>query len=187
MNKFLHPGSFVALAALLLAGCSRDNVPAPGQADAGPMPPRDKYLLAAEPAGVKGVLAVRKEAKDGDEVVIVGRVGGSKKPLTAGRSAFTIVDPSFIPCNEKPGDDCNCTTPWDYCCDSPEDLRRATAMIKVVDDQDGTIKHGADAFLGIQPLQTVVVRGKARRDDQNNLTVLATSLYIRPGKAKDKP
>ncbi len=57
-----------------------------------------KFLLAAEPAGAKGVIDVRKEAKDGDEVVVVGQVGGDKQPFTEGRASFLIVDPSLQAC-----------------------------------------------------------------------------------------
>src|SRR4051794_39087610 len=65
-------------------------------------------VLAAEPAGAKGVIEVRKSAKDGDEVVVVGRVGGSVRPFTEGRSSFLIMDPSLPPTE-------TCSTPWDYC------------------------------------------------------------------------
>jgi hypothetical protein len=51
-----------------------------------------KYLLPSEPAGAKGVIDVRKDAKDGEEVVVVGRVGGSSTPFTPGRTSFLIVD-----------------------------------------------------------------------------------------------
>src|SRR5438046_4660784 len=76
-------------------------------------PDANKVVVGTEPPGAKGVLEVRKEAKDGDDVVIVGRVGGSKAPILEGAAVFTIVDPSFKPCNEREDD--ACATPWDYC------------------------------------------------------------------------
>ena len=101
-------------AAVVVVGCTRTdpapkNTPAPIASEAA----KGKHLLASEPAGVKGVIDVRKSAKDGDEVVVVGRIGGSKEPFTKGRVSFTIVDPSFVPCNEKGDDDSE--TPWDFC------------------------------------------------------------------------
>ena len=110
-------------------------------------------------------------------MLIVGRVGGSAKPLVAGRAAFTIVDLSLTPCNEKAGDEC--PTPWDYCCDAPDEIAKASAMIKFVDEQGKTLQHDAGDLLGVKPLQTVVVRGKAKRDEDGNLTVVATGLYVR--------
>ncbi len=123
------------LVAVIAGGCKKDAaVNEKKAADPSPAPAREKYLVAAEPSGAQGVLDVRKDAKDGDDVTIVGRVGGSKKPQVADAAVFTIVDPfKFKPCNE--GDDTGCPTPWDYCCDAKEDLRKGTATIKIVDEQ----------------------------------------------------
>jgi hypothetical protein len=61
-----------------------------------------KYLAQAEPADAKSVIDLRKDAKDGDDVIIVGRVGGSKHPVVSGRAAFTIVDLSLKSCDDDP-------------------------------------------------------------------------------------
>jgi len=154
------------LPALLLAlGCSKTA------------PEANNVVAGSEPPGAKGVLELRRDANDGDGVVIVGRVGGSKAPILDGAVAFTIVDTSFKPCNEKEDD--ACPTPWDYCCDPKEKLAQATATIKVVDAQGNTVQRDARQFLGIKELHTVVVRGKAKRDAQGNLTVLADQVYVR--------
>jgi len=136
-----------------------------------------KYLLSTEPADAKGVIDVRKDVKDADAVVVVGRIGGSKEPFVKGRTAFTIVDQSLAACSDVEGD--NCETPWDYCCVRKEDLARASVAIKIVDGQGKTLTHDAKDFLGIEPLQTVVVQGRAKRDADGNLTVLAEGIYIR--------
>jgi len=133
--------------------------------------------LSAEPADAKGVIQVREQAKDGDAIVVIGRVGGSKEPCVKGRAAFTIVDPSYQSCDER-GE--TCETPWDYCHATKDEMTRATAMIKVVDAQGKTLSQDVQDLLGIQPLQTVVVQGRAKRDDNGNLTVLAEGIYIRP-------
>jgi hypothetical protein len=72
-----------------------------------------KYLLDSEPEGAKGVIRVREEARDQEDVVIVGRIGGSETPWVEGRAAFSIVDPSLKSCAECGADDC--PKPWDYC------------------------------------------------------------------------
>jgi hypothetical protein len=140
-------------------------------------PNANQMIVDSEPSGAKGVLEVRKQAKDGDEVVVTGRVGGSTSPIIAGALVFTIVDPSLKPCNEKADD--SCATPWDYCCDPKDKLAQATASIKVVDAQGNTVEKDARQFLGIKELQTVVVRGKAKRDANGNLTVLADQVYVK--------
>src|ERR1019366_2624954 len=126
-----------------------------------------------------GVIQVREQAKEGDAVVIVGRVGGSREPCVKGRAAFTIVDPSYLSCDEN-GE--TCETPWDYCHATKEEMTRATAMIKFVDAQGKTLPNDSKDFLGIEPLQTVVVQGRAKRDETGNLTVLAEGIFIRPRK-----
>ena len=50
-----------------------------------------KYLAKIEPADARDVIATRKEAKDGDPVVVVGRIGGSKTPVSDERAVFTAV------------------------------------------------------------------------------------------------
>jgi hypothetical protein len=48
-----------------------------------------------------------------------------------------------------------------------------------VDEQGKTLPTGARELFGISELTTVVVRGKASRDDKGNLTVIASGLYVR--------
>jgi hypothetical protein len=162
----------IVCAALMVCALGCNNVPPP-PADPGPSADAAPYKLAAEPAGAKGVIATRTDAKDGDPVVIVGRVGGSAKPFTAGRATFLIVDPSL-----KPSMECKC--PWDYCETPDADLKAGTATVKVVDAAGKTLNAGAKDLFGLKELTTVVVTGTAKRDDQGNLTVLARGLYVRP-------
>jgi hypothetical protein len=91
----------------------------PGGSPQGPSAPGSaapaevsRFLLPQEPAGALGVIEVRAESRDGDSVVVVGRVGGSAEPLVKGRAAFTIVDPSVKTCTEKCNEDA--PTPWDF-------------------------------------------------------------------------
>ena len=99
------------LVSVILVGCGQGDKPNP-QGGGGTID-RAKYAAAAEPAGAKNVIEVRKEARDGEEVVVVGRIGVYKgSPFTAGRASFTIVDPSLKTCDEI--GDVGCKTPWDY-------------------------------------------------------------------------
>jgi hypothetical protein len=157
----------IFICGLLAAGC--------GQTNSGSPPAKD-YLLAQEPPGAKGVIDIKQKAKNGAEVVVVGRIGGSKRPFSE-RAAFTIVDPSFKPCNELADD--TCPTPWDYCCDTPEDLSKGTVFVKFVDEGGKTLPHDARTWLGLRELQTVVVRGQVRRDDDSGFTVVASGVFIK--------
>ena len=68
--------------------------------------------------------------------------------------------------------------PWDYCCETPK-LKTSTALVKVVDDGGDVVKADAKQLLGVRELSTVVVKGKAQRDDAGNLTVLATTIFVK--------
>ena len=183
MNKTLTL-SLALAASLLTAGCGREGTPAADHSSAASAAApsagtdRARFLLAAEPAGARGVRDARKDAKDGDDVVIVGRIGGERKPWVDGRATFRVVDSAFKPCNER--DDDGCKTPWDYCCDDTDELRQGMATVKVVDGEGKTVAVDARELLGVKELQTVVVKGKAKRDAEGNLTVLASGVYARP-------
>jgi len=161
----------------VLAGCDL-SAPKPVPVNAIPTLNVDpmKFVLIEEPAGAKTVDEVREAAKDGDDVVIVGRIGGDRDPWVAERAAFLIVDPSRIPCSERTGD--SCKTPWDYCCET--DLAKSKATIKFVDDAGKTLPSFVLQPFYLKELQTVVVKGQAKRDEAGNLTVLASGLFVRP-------
>lgn len=133
------------------------------------------YLLKEEPQGAQDVLAARKDAKDQQEITVVGRIGGRVDPWIKSLAAFSIVDRSLKPCNEIEGD--TCETPWDYCCEP--NLADATVLVTFVDDQGQVIKQAARELLPVEELSTVVVQGKAKRDDAGNVTILASKLFVK--------
>lgn len=130
------------------------------------------FVLSAEPAGGKGVIAVRKDAKDGDAVVVVGRVGGSTKPFTENRASFLIVDPSL-----KPTD--GCETPWDFCEYPKSKVAAARLLVKFVGPDGKALGTGARELFGLAELSEVVVEGKVSRDDKDNVVVVARRLFVR--------
>ena len=165
---------------VIAGGCGKSSSPAnvaASSSTAAGSAATSKALLAAEPPDAKPVGDVRASAKDADDVTILGRIGGDANPWVDGRAAFTIVDPKLVPCKPDEG----CPTPWDYCC-STDQLPANRALIKVVDDTGSVVEEDARKLLGVKELQTVVVRGKAKRDDAGNLTVLATGVYLVPDK-----
>lgn len=135
-----------------------------------------EVLLTSEPAGAQEVIQTRKSAKNDEEVVLVGRIGGSENPWIDGRAAFSIVDNSLKACSDKPGDGCD--KPWDYCCETDK-LPTAMALIKVVDEEGKLINTDARKLFNLKELQTVVVKGKTQRDDAGNLTILASGIFVR--------
>ena len=170
--------SLFCLAALALVtsvvGCASSS--SSPSASGGPSADGEKYRLASEPAGAKGVKEVKASSKDEDEVTVVGRIGGDVNPWIDGQAAFLIVDPSLKPCNEK--DDDACPTPWDYCCDTDQ-LPECKAMVKVGGPDGKTVATDARQLLSLKELQTVIVHGRAKRDEAGNLTVLADGVFVR--------
>jgi hypothetical protein len=135
-----------------------------------------QFLLAKEPEGAVDVLALRKEAKDQQDVVVVGRIGGRSNPWIKGMAVFPIVDRSLKPCNEIEGD--TCKTPWDFCCEP--NLAKATVLVMFNDASGKVIKKDPRELLHVKELQTVVITGKAKRDKSGNVTVMASKLHVRP-------
>ena len=48
------------------------------------------------------------------------------------------------------------------------------------------MKVDAGELLSVKELSTVVVKGKAQRDDSGNLTVLASGVYVKSGELKNQ-
>ena len=134
-------------------------------------------VLAEEPADAKSVADVRKDAQDGDEVTITGRIGGDVDPWVQGRAAFVIADLSLQACSEREGD--TCKTPWDFCCEDNGHLTQSKATIKIVDEAGETVAKDARDLLNVRELATVTIRGQAKRDEAGNLTVLAKGVFVK--------
>ena len=161
-------------------GCSQDTSPSAngGSDQVASDADASIYLLATAPEKPVEVIEARASAKDGEEITVVGRIGGSKTPWINDRAAFSIVDRSLKPCSDLPGD--NCPTPWDYCCQTDK-LPKGTALIKVVDAQGQLVKTSAKNIPGVKELAIVVVKGTAQRDEAGNLTVVARGVYVQEG------
>ncbi len=158
------------------AGCSSSDEPAEEvSVEPEAAAPGSEFLLTAEPPGATGVALTRASAEDGEPVVVVGQVGGDQQPFVDGVAAFLIVDSDMSPCTA----DCGCPTPWDFCCDFDE-LPAKKVMVKVVDESDQVVAIGARQLLGIKELTTVVVQGRAKRDEAGNLTLLADGVFPKP-------
>ena len=178
------------LAAILAAGCGKSETvvietesakggteAAPAAAEALPA----GLLLDAAPEGAKSLEEVKKSAREGDSVVLRGRVGGALDPFVKGRAMMTVADAGLVPCSEMEMGEDGCITPWDYCCEAPESLKAKVATIEV-DGADGRpLKADLRGAGGIAPLDTVVVVGKVGpRPDPAILVIHATGIYREP-------
>jgi hypothetical protein len=165
-----QPALLLVLALAFAASCSHEAHSSSAPASDVP----ESFFLASPPAA-RTVADVITSAKDGDEVVVIGRVGGARKVFVDGFAAFSIVDATVQPCGSAKMDECQ--TPWDYCCDAPEVMAKNTVSVELMLDGK-PLKATARSFHGLDHLKTVVVTGKVVRDDAGNVRVLATGLHV---------
>ena len=179
MNAKLLLSVVLTSLAMVTVGCQQEQTTDTASQSSANEPGVDgtKFLLAAEPGEAEDVIRARESAQDDDEVLVLGRIGGSANPWIEGRAAFSIVDSSLKACSDIPGD--KCEKPWDYCCETHK-LPTATALVQVVDEQGEVVRADARGLLNVEELSTVIVKGRAKRDDAGNLTILASGVYVRP-------
>ncbi len=162
----------------LLASCKEK----PTQVTAAPAKVASAALaavLATPPTGEpQSIHLVRSSAKPGDVITLSGRIMGNAKPFVDGRAAFILGDPKILTaCNDSPGD--KCETPWDACCDSPEDKKRGIATIQIVDADGRVLKEGIEGVGGLKNLATVTVTGKVADGSSADLMLVnATAIRV---------
>jgi hypothetical protein len=168
--------SIVSAGACLLAlGCGGDQQPNDAvSSDTRSEAPASEYLVTTEPADFVPVGQAMESTEDGQQIAMVGVVGGSSKPFVDGIAAFTIVDPKVPYCAADEG----CPTPWDYCC-TMDQVKGNIATIKVVDEAGDAVATDARQLLGIEELSEVVVVGTVQRDQQGNLSLAARKVFKR--------
>jgi hypothetical protein len=156
--------SLVALSvlALSLAGCAKSETTSVA-AD-------PRYLLPSAPAGAVGVNELKEKVKSGDQVSVSGRVGGGIKPWIDGRAAFVLVD-SFAP---MPSAECG-----PECAHCAAEIAASSLVVKFVDESGKTIGVDSRQLLGVQEEEEVVVNGVASRDEQGNVALVATGIFIK--------
>lgn len=168
----------LAAACLFAVGCgSGDGEAGSGDGDAGgstaSLP--EGLFLASAPEGVKPITELKESAKEGDEVVVRVVVGGAVEPMVDGRASALIVDAGLY--NRCTSEDDHCTTPWDYCCATPEDKTANLATLQVVDDAGRPLASSLGPK--VKPLSTLVVRGVVGpRADAQALPINATGIYV---------
>ncbi len=183
MNRRGDAAVALALAGLLLAGCSRSAIRNAGQADG----LAAAFLLKEEPSGARNVLDIRAELEGREKrggaipVVLVARIGGVEGATwDPNRAAFTVQDvPAAGPAESDPPaqhDADNCP----FCRAKKKQQLASTALVQVVDAQGQVPAVDARKLLGLEEGQTIVVRGEAQIDGLGNLAVRATGVYVRP-------
>jgi hypothetical protein len=166
----------LAFGVVAIGGCDRDDRDVKSASGGGPTDPLPAGLIAATaPAGAKGVIEVKGSAKDGDDVVVRGVVGGREDPVAANQAILTLLDAGVTTCDKM---DDGCKTPWDACCE--KDLPAKIATVQVVGADGKPLKSDLSAA-GVKPMKQVVVAGKARVPaDGKALIIEANQIHLVP-------
>ncbi|MCA9298627.1 MAG: hypothetical protein KDA28_06150 [Phycisphaerales bacterium] len=158
---------------LVLVACS-ESAPE-SHVDSGPKDATPSWILTSTPGEAIMVGALKPTAKEGDEVIVRGMIGGRKDAIDEATGTFIIVDPSLMSCSEVSDDD-HCPTPWDYCCEPQEDVTAQSATIQLVDASGVPIAIDP-ASTGIDHDADVVVVGVvAPRPSDAVLVIRATGI-----------
>lgn len=136
------------------------------------------FFVEKQPENAKDVSDVRKAGtlKVGDEVVLRGRIGGSKEPFVAGRAVFTLVGRGIKACNENPDD--KCSTPWDYCCEPKEQILANAVTVQVTDAKGQVLRTEMKGRHGLKELTEIVVVGKVASADSKSLVLVASGAFV---------
>jgi len=170
----------LATAALLASCGKKETTAAAAPATIAPSTALSAVLAASPTGEPSSIHLIRATAKPGDVITIGGRIMGNAKPFVEGRSAFILGDPEVLAaCNEDPAD--KCTTPWDNCCESPEDKKRAIATIQIVGTDGRVLKEPVEGVGGLANLASVTVTGKVAEGSSADLLII-NAQAIRSGK-----
>ncbi len=169
--------SVCVLILALLVACEKSASP-PTAGPAGESLPTNLFTTTP-PTGAVDVVAAKSAAKDGDPIVIKGRIGGQKEPLAANRAIMALADTSLPTCDKTPMD--KCSTPWDSCCQPAEELLAKSVSVQVVGANGRPLKAGLAGVSGIAPLKEVIVSGTAKASGGSaTLVILAKQIYVIP-------
>lgn len=167
MNCSIRVVQGILISVVAVIGCGR------GPQGETSISSNSQYVLAKEPDGALDVMDFREKAKDGEPVVVLGRLGGGVKPWIDGRGAFLLVDERIV-ATCKEGEKCE-----EGCPHCAQALAEATTMVKFVDESGKVLATDARQILGAKEPAIVVVQGIASRDKSGNVSVVAEGVYIR--------
>ncbi|MFG0293498.1 MAG: hypothetical protein ACF8MJ_10160 [Phycisphaerales bacterium JB050] len=167
----------LACSCIVLSGCGDENTePAsttPSSTSSGAASTEPSWILASAPNEWREIGDAKKNAAEGEQIVLRGRIGGRTNPITEGSPVFVMMDVSIPSCAD--GEDDHCAKPWDYCCESKATITANSATVIVVDEEGNPISA---ELSGLEPLDEVIVVGTVdARPNQDVLTVKATGIH----------
>jgi len=167
------------LTSALLFGCeakTTEQSPATAAAPAASIP--DSTFMKERPTDVSNLIEAKKNAKVGESVTFLVRIGGRVKPFMTNQAIFVVADPSLKSC-ELMADDDHCSVPWDYCCEDGDMLRNGMATICIRDGNGRPIKVNAEGAGGLEAAKFVVIEGVVNDlNDEGLFVVDASTIWV---------
>ncbi len=161
-------------------GCCPSDSPAPTPQVVAPMLPAD--LFVGQPhQEAEDIAAVLATAKGGDVVTLRGIIGGSKEPILPNHASMFLVDPSVPQCSAE--GDSACSTPWDYCQRSAEELQGKVVMVAVLGPDGSPLPVPFSDALVVAPGRLVTVQGRLHIVGEGKKAVQAATIYVQPDQA----
>ncbi len=176
MTKRITLAALLAMA-LALPACNGEDAPPKDNGTATAVALPATLFVDAAPDGALDVTEVKKSTKEGDVVIVRGKVAGGDKPFVAGRAALMLGSDVSIESCDVMGD--GCETPWDYCCMTQEAIVAGTLTLQVVGADGRPLKATLDGAGGMKELSVLIVKGTVGpRPDPGVLVVNATEIYV---------
>ena len=177
MTQTTLPTAVLATLAIALTGCGGD-----GSTTTATSPTPEKtaaaqaLLLPEAPATPIPIGQARREASPGQEIVVVGKIGGTLDPIADRYASFVIADEDVYFCDEMPDDPCD--TPWDACCEDPEKLAANRATVLFLDGSGLPHELDLEEAIQLSGLERVIVEGVVSPDSTaENLVIHAKGMY----------
>ena len=150
----------------LIAACTSE------QSGPTPAPPSNAAMQLALDSDPGQATSVVKAKADGpqDHVIVEGRI----YEITKGYAVMKLMDLKLDYCGEINKEE-NCPTPWDYCCDPPEE-RVAHSLLIEARDSDGK-PMATPSLPNMRLLDKVKVVGKLMVNEHGNSVLLAKGLW----------
>jgi len=166
----------IGCAVVLTSGCERPATPTGRTAPVATAALPAGLFLSTEPANALSVRQAKTTSQPSGDLVVRGRIGGRRDPFVTGSAVFLLVDKALPTCTERHGD--GCRTPWDYCCEPPEEVRAASATVQVVGSDGKPLKVELRGQNGLEPGSEVVVVGQpTQADGGDGLVINASAIY----------
>ena len=125
--------------------------------------------LASDPGAAVSVV----EAKAGGpkkNVIVEGRV----YDLTKDWAIMKVMEVSMDYCGQENKEE-KCPTPWDYCCDTPDDIKANSLLVMAVDSKGETLE--VPAMPGMRLIDKVKITGELTKDEHGNFALIANGIF----------